>query len=308
MASTSRQGHSNLLSFIDSTTPSVTTHTLPKRSFQEWDELWLPVGRETVECFNLRDLWNQYIEWSAYGAGAEVLLHGGDKVDQYYVPYLSAVQIYTSKSRASSRNGLSNCWRNGTAYKKLVNPKGSAVDTSSDHEGTQQAQEEKGHLYFQFFECVSPYGRPPLFEKVRELAKIYPGLMSFNSAELSPASWMSVAWYPIYHIPARRNVKDLSASFLTYHSLALPYQEHMQASTSKSLSYTGAWSVSKSEEKSNCISLHPFGLATYKAWGNLWVNPESGDNERIVSLYNGASYWLNQLKVHHNDFIFFITH
>lgn len=72
-------------------------------SFQEWDELWLPAGRETVECFNLRDLWNQYIEWSAYGAGTKVLLHGGDKVDQYYVPYLSAIQIYTSKSLASSR-------------------------------------------------------------------------------------------------------------------------------------------------------------------------------------------------------------
>lgn len=85
--------------------------------------------------------------------------------------------------------------------------------------------------------------------------------------------------------------------------------DHMRASTSKILSHTGAWrSVSKSEEKSNCISLHPFGLATYKARGNLWLNPENGDDERIVSLYSAANCWLNQLKVHHNDFNFFNTH
>ncbi|XP_008800439.2 uncharacterized protein LOC103714801 [Phoenix dactylifera] len=309
MASTSRQGDSNLLSFINSTTPSVLTHNLPKWSFQDWDNLWLPAGRDTVEFFNLRDLWNQYTEWSAYGAGVEVLLPGGDKVDQFFVPSLSAIQIYTSKSHAASRNGLSNCWSNGTAYKKLVNPRRSAADTSSDVEGTRQAQDKWGYLYFQFIENASPYGRSPLLEKVQELANIYPGLMSFKSAELSPASWMSVAWYPIYQIPRRQNVKDLSACFLTFHSLTLPYQDHMQRSTVKSLSHTGAWrNGSISEEKSNRISLHPFGLTTSRARGNLWVNPESGDNEKIASLHEAANCWLSQLKVHHDDFNFFVTH
>lgn len=30
--------------------------------------------------------------------------------------------------------------------------------------------------------------------------------------------------YPIYHIPARRNVKDLSACFLTYHTISSAFQ------------------------------------------------------------------------------------
>ncbi|XP_029123028.1 uncharacterized protein [Elaeis guineensis] len=280
-------------------------------SFQDWDSLWLPGGRDMVEFFNLRDLWNQYAEWSAYGAGAEVLLHDADSADQYYVPYLSAIQIYTNKSRASSRNGVNNCWSNGSAYRKLVNPRGSAVreDTGFDHEGIRQAQEQFGYLYCQFIENSSPYERPPLLEKVRELANIYPGLMSFKSAELSPASWMSVAWYPIYHIPSRRNVKDLSACFLTYVSLTPSCQDPMQGTTSKRVSYTrDGKSRSNSEEKSNCIGLYPFGLATYRARGKLWTNPETGDNERVVSLYNAADSWLRQLKIVHNDFNFFTSH
>lgn len=77
---------------------------LLQRSFRDWNSLWLPAGRDTAESFNLGDLWDRYAEWSAYGAGAEVLLHDGDRVDQYYVPYLSAIQIYTNKSRASLRS------------------------------------------------------------------------------------------------------------------------------------------------------------------------------------------------------------
>ncbi|KAG1362847.1 hypothetical protein COCNU_10G010660 [Cocos nucifera] len=253
-----------------------------------------------VEFFNLRDLWDRYAEWSAYGAGAEVLLHDTDSVDQYYVPYLSAIQIYTNKSRASSRNGANNCWSNGSAYRKLVNPRGSAVreDTGFDHEGIRRAQEQFGYLYCQFIENSSPYERPALLEKVRELANIHPGLMSFKSAELSPSSWMSVAWYPIYHIPSRRNVKDLSACFLTYHSLTPLCQDPMRRSTSKSASYTGdGTSRSNSEETSNRIGLYPFGLTTYRARGRLWTNPETGDYERVVSLYNAADSWLRRLKM-----------
>ncbi|XP_038982814.1 uncharacterized protein LOC103697215 isoform X1 [Phoenix dactylifera] len=311
MASSSSAGHSNLQSFINSTTPSVPSHTLPKRSLEDWNSLWLPAGRDTVECFNLRDLWGQYTEWSAYGAGAEVLLHGGDIVDQYYVPYLSAIQIYTNKSRASSRNGASNCWSNGSAYRTLVDPRGSAVqeDAGLHHEGIRRAQEQFGYLYFEFIENNTPFGRPPLLEKVRELASIHPGLMSFESAELSPASWMSVAWYPIYHIPARPKVKDLSACFLTYHKLTSSCQDHMQGSTAEGVSCTrGGNRSSSSEGKSNHIALYPFGLATYRARGKLWTNPESGDDERVVSLYNAADSWLRQLEVVHNDFNFFSTH
>ena len=55
-----------------------------------------------MEYFTLGDLWNCYDEWSAYGAGVPITLDNGETLVQYYVPYLSAIQIYTSKSSVNS--------------------------------------------------------------------------------------------------------------------------------------------------------------------------------------------------------------
>lgn len=55
------------------------------------------------------------------------------------------------------------------------------------------------------------------------------------------------------------------------------------------------------------ISLQPFGLATYKMQGNLWVSGKCGrDQEKLVSLCSVADSWLKQLKVHHHDFNYFM--
>lgn len=64
------------------------------------NRLWHPWEREKVEFFTLSDLWNCYDEWSAYGAGVPISLDNGETLIQYYVPYLSAIQIYTSNSSA----------------------------------------------------------------------------------------------------------------------------------------------------------------------------------------------------------------
>lgn len=44
--------------------------------------------------FVLGDLWESFVEWSAYGAGVSLVLDGSDCVVQYYVPYLSGMQLY----------------------------------------------------------------------------------------------------------------------------------------------------------------------------------------------------------------------
>lgn len=44
--------------------------------------------------YHLRDLWESMKEWSAFGAGVPLIIKGTDSVIQYYVPYLSGVQIY----------------------------------------------------------------------------------------------------------------------------------------------------------------------------------------------------------------------
>ncbi len=56
---------------------------------------------EVTPFFNLGDLWNSFDEWSAYGAGVPLMLNGDENVVQYYVPYLSALQLYTLPSQRS---------------------------------------------------------------------------------------------------------------------------------------------------------------------------------------------------------------
>lgn len=59
--------------------------------------LWHPLDKEEVEYFTLSDLWDCYDEWSVYGAGVPVSLNDdAESLVQYYVPYLSGLQIFTS--------------------------------------------------------------------------------------------------------------------------------------------------------------------------------------------------------------------
>ena len=83
---------------------------------------------------------------------------------------------------------------------------------------------EPGRPLFEFYEEESPYARAPLADRVAELAEEFPGLLSLSSAELHPASWFAVAWYPICRVPSLPDPalsRDLQASLLTFHSLAV---------------------------------------------------------------------------------------
>ncbi|KAK9089376.1 hypothetical protein Scep_028458 [Stephania cephalantha] len=72
---------------------------LLRTAIRNLNQLWHPVDTDTIEYFTLGDLWRCYDEWSAYGAGVPVVLNRrGETVVQYYVPYLSAIQIFTSSN------------------------------------------------------------------------------------------------------------------------------------------------------------------------------------------------------------------
>ncbi|XWS54247.1 hypothetical protein CRYUN_Cryun10bG0074400 [Craigia yunnanensis] len=85
---------SNLDCFLHCTTPTVKSQFLPKSEIRNLNRLWHPWEREKVEYFTLGDLWNCYDEWSAYGAGVPIVLNNSETLVQYYVPYLSAIQIF----------------------------------------------------------------------------------------------------------------------------------------------------------------------------------------------------------------------
>ncbi|KAA8520086.1 hypothetical protein F0562_014342 [Nyssa sinensis] len=59
---------------------------------------WRTQEDEFHPCFILGDLRESFKEWSAYGAGV-LVLNGSDYVVQYYVPYLSSIQLYIDPSK-----------------------------------------------------------------------------------------------------------------------------------------------------------------------------------------------------------------
>ncbi|MCO5552336.1 hypothetical protein L7F22_005847 [Adiantum nelumboides] len=81
------------------------------------------------------------------------------------------------------------------------------------------------HLRFEHFESCPPYTRVPVSEKIAQLAANFPELKTLRSVDLLPASWMSIAWYPIYRIPTGPTLQDLEACFLTFHSLSTSLED-----------------------------------------------------------------------------------
>ncbi|KAK1437938.1 hypothetical protein QVD17_03738 [Tagetes erecta] len=302
---------SNLQCFLDSTTPVIPSQFLPKSEVMNLNRLWHPWEREEVEFFTLSDLWSCFDEWSAYGAGVSIKVDDDVEEDdetiiQYYVPYLSAIQIYTSNSSfnylreetdSETRDSFSDTFSEESESEKVSRWDGcSSEEGMFDNETQVQSNDRLGQLYFQYFDKSTPYGRVPLLDKVCTLSKRYPGLMSLRSVDLSPASWMAVAWYPIYHIPMGRTIKDLSTCFLTYHTLSSSFQDldiedQNGSSNNKRKQGEGA-------------RLNAFGLATYKMQGDIWVS--SKDQEKLVSLVSVADSWLRQLGVQHHDFNHFM--
>lgn len=66
--------------------------------------------------------------------------------------------------------------------------------------------------------------------------------------------------------------------------------------------------ISKGTSNRVPLALPLFGLATYKMNLKFWVNPETGDQERLATLYSAADSWLKQLRVQHKDFNYFTSH
>lgn len=301
----SGKGRSNLERFLLGFTPKPPSFSLP-----------LQHVKEETEYFRLGDLWDCYDELSAYGFGSQVELNNGETVMQYYVPYLSAIQIQTTKPAMMSRNHnevveseSSECWSDSESEKLLSSSVSNdssrtwddvSDDSVYDPDGTPLLQDKLGYIDFKYIERDSPYKRVPLTDKINELAEKYPGLMTLRSVDMSPSSWMAVAWYPIYNIPTCKNEKDLKTGFLTYHTLSSSFQDNVVVGDQEEMECCEESVMNKR------IPLPPFGLATYKMQGDLW-GKTGFDQDRLVYLQSAADSWLKQLNVDHHDFNFFMN-
>nr|XP_034601730.1 uncharacterized protein LOC117862380 [Setaria viridis]TKW05566.1 hypothetical protein SEVIR_7G185000v2 [Setaria viridis] len=275
--------HSNLRCFLDSVTPVVKAYRVHKAPYLPLSNDYCgKIADNGVKCFYLGDLWNLFYQWSACGVGTSVCIAPGETLEQFFVPYLSAIELYTYKTDVPTSQSM--------LYDKrfIEYSQHSTIDWTHGCQTPSPVSkvevESKEELFFKYFESDSPYERVPFVDKVYELYHNCPGLISLSSAELSPSSWLSVFWYPSGHVPAK-NRKDLNTCFLTYHSL----------STSEAVSLDNV-------NASDHVALAPFGLATYKLDTKVWASPNSDDEEYISSLFDAARSWLKKHNIHHNDF------
>ncbi|KAL6911304.1 hypothetical protein ACP4OV_000109 [Aristida adscensionis] len=306
---------SNLEVFLEAATPQLRWRSASMDCFEAPSNVWQLDKRDVVDYFTLDDLWEHYAESSAYGLAVPLRLHhAGDDDDdaivtQHFVPYLSAIQIYTTKPLAIPRSIMgseTDSWSDGSSIgDKLSRSWDDAAsdDSSSEELDGVPARQQSGHLSFQYREWDPPYERAPLSDKVAELAQDYPCLMSLKSAELSPSSWLSVAWYPIYHIPAHVNLKGISSCFLTYHCISSVFQDKILVEEEGS----------GSDDRT--VALSPFGMATYRmdqGSNGLWnMQPAAADgrssSKRLTDLHWAAASWLKQVGAQHPDFDFFTS-
>lgn len=342
-ASGRKTGCCNLHRFMESTTPTVPLQYLPKTFMKGWRDS----EAESIPFFSLGDLWESFNEWSAYGAGVPIALNGSDTAMQYYVPSLSAIQLYTHPSgpnigtrRPGEESDVSDCdyrdtgsegsssdeaerdskyggamnWRNSKAFdcdfdSNLTSDRLTLRSQSKAAQEGFSSDDGEGNsrLSFQYFEQATPYSREPLADKIGDLAKDFPQLKTLRSIDLLPTSWLSVAWYPIYRIPTGPTLRDLAACFLTFHSLSTPLKDGGSIHVS-----TGGKSVPVTpiSNSGGCpkIALPVFGLASYKMKGTVWSTTGYCERKRAISLLQTADQWLRSHQVKHPDYDFFLSH
>ncbi|XP_009595842.1 uncharacterized protein [Nicotiana tomentosiformis] len=327
----------NLDRFLQHTTPKVPAQFFPKTIMKGMRNL----DNDPQPYFILGDLWESFGEWSAYGAGVPLVLNQSDCVVQYYVPYLSGIQLYVDPSRPSIKqrrpgeesdsdslretssddsseygagasrvaNKVHGSWKQNMIGSSIDGIKHVSLkkDPFLEYSGDEnEIGNSPGLLIFEYFERNQPYGREPLADKISGLASKFSELKTYRSCDLTPSSWISVAWYPIYRIPTGPTLQNLDACFLTYHSLSTPAgvsrtdwpQQH---GTTISRGIVGTGTSAK-------LPLPTFGLASYKFQVPFWFPDGVNECQKVNSLLRAADNWLRLLQVNHPDYSFFVSH
>ncbi|WOG83827.1 hypothetical protein DCAR_0103005 [Daucus carota subsp. sativus] len=319
---------SNLDCLVEAVTPSV-----PARYSSEVNVR----GRRSREAvkqpfYCLGDLWESLKEGSAYGAGVPLVLNESDSIMQYYVPYLSGIQLYVDprklpynvrrpdedtdtdssketsscacgdfepdKQRKCAKHGLQSPQNPANLNSRQLNSpslRDKSVMSSLGSEG--ETSNSSGLLVCEFFEQEQPYIRKPLTDKIIILESQFPNLSMYRSCDLLPTSWISIAWYPIYRIPMGSTLKDLDASFLTFYSLSTQIGSGGPSPR-----------VNSMIKASSKISLPLIGLASYKYKGSILSPCGPQECEKEKALMQAADDWLQGLKVYLPDFKFFQSH
>ncbi|XP_062233998.1 uncharacterized protein LOC133931184 [Phragmites australis] len=193
----------------------------------------------------LSSVWQWYEEPGCYGLEvkaqdfhrSEGLWNSHCQFTTYFVPYLSAIQLFSKPKRTNGGSidkeaidmdmtcEASPCLNLPPIFAKLLPQQSNPRNRSSTLSTEDDQQSANGELIFEYFESEQPCWRRQLFDKVNELISGVkpsncqisgdPKSLGLSLHDLHPASWYCVAWYPIYRIPDGK----FQAAFLSYHSL-----------------------------------------------------------------------------------------
>ncbi|CAK9135055.1 unnamed protein product [Ilex paraguariensis] len=335
VCSSSPPNVTNIDRLMESVTPFVQVQHFSEVSVRGWRTR----DAESQPFYSLGDLWESFGEWSVYGVGVPLLLNGKDSIIQYYVPFLSGIQLYVDplkpplrvrrpgeerdaeSSRETSSGGSSDCEvdrrvKSGVdgswSQHNLVNLNSQQLNRLSLRDKSQMSSSSDeaeicnspGLLKFEYLEQEQPHNRKPLTDKVSVLASQFPELRMYRSCDLLPASWMCVAWYPIYRIPMGPTLRDLDASFLAFHSLST----HSRCNGQPRFHGVSGRKLHGVVDASSKISLPVFGLASYKFKGSILTPSGPSEGEQENSLLQAADDWLQHLQVVLPDYQFFRSH
>ncbi|KAL6873525.1 hypothetical protein ACP4OV_013607 [Aristida adscensionis] len=241
----------------------------------------------------LSSVWQWYEEPGCYGLEVKAqdfrrskgLWNSHCQFTAYFVPYLSAVQLFSQPKRADVGTidkeandmdktcGTSPCLNLPPIFAKLLPQESNTRNRSSTLRTEDDPQSATGELIFEFFESEQPYWRRQLFDKVKELIAGVkplncqisgdPKNLELSLRDLHPASWYCVAWYPIYRIPDGK----FQAAFLTYHSL-------------------GHWihrGSTADQDGHASVALPVIGLQSYNDKAEGWFQMSRSDSEGVES-------------------------
>uniref|UniRef100_A0A162A482 Uncharacterized protein n=1 Tax=Daucus carota subsp. sativus TaxID=79200 RepID=A0A162A482_DAUCS len=164
---------SNIDRLMEAVTPNVAAKYCPEVNGRGWR------SREAGlrPFYNLGDLWESLKEWSVYGAGVPMIIKETDSVVQYYVPYLSGLQLYADPSKRPANNSEYEADRRkhvaDGSHQNAVNLSSQKMKSLSlrDKYPVNSSGEEGGNsnspglLVFEYLEYEQPYSRKPLTDK-----------------------------------------------------------------------------------------------------------------------------------------------
>ncbi|KAM7277498.1 hypothetical protein ACFE04_019364 [Oxalis oulophora] len=305
----------NLDRLMESVTPRVPSQvkTRGTRNREAADDDVLPF-------FALGDLWESYSEWSAYGAGVPLNINGSDSVTQYYVPFLSGMQIYVDKNRprrpsedsdAECLKVTSNEFETKKRAKQVVDETTSQQNSinlisqrtnrvalsekppASSCTNETEASNSRGQLIFEYMEQEQPYHRKPLYDKISSLASQFPGISTYRSCDLLPSKIGYSSGQNLFIV----------ISFVRSHLIigTWPGKDQPQF---HALNCKKGYSIDAASK----ISIPVFGLASYKLRGSILMPNGASEWKHVNSLMQNVDKFLKGLHVSHHDFQFFASH